>query len=349
MSAGYVPVSWNRHKRVYDAAAGAFALLFVGTYVVASKTVFAGSQSLSDEVLLIRALGSCAIVLLHVILCIGPGARLWPTLAPLLYNRRHLGVMTFLIALCHGVLAIGYYHGFGNLNPLVSLFQTSLHIESMRTLPYQLFGFAGLGIMFLMAATSHDFWLNNLSALVWKRLHMMIYVAYPLLIAHVAFGALQAGHDAAPAAFLSVGAGLVCTLHLVSGWRERSRDRRRSDPVEGWIDGGDPSTIPDGRARMICSGRGERLALFRKGDQLFATTNLCAHQGGPLSEGRIIGGCITCPWHGWQYRPEDGCSPPPFKERVAIHQVRVVAGRALVNPTPSPSPVGPGGHPRLRS
>ena len=42
-----------------------------------------------------------------------------------------------------------------------------------------------------MAATSHDFWLHNLSAPVWKRLHMLVYVAYALLIAHVTLGALQ--------------------------------------------------------------------------------------------------------------------------------------------------------------
>ena len=32
-----------------------------------------------------------------MILLIGPLARLWPRVLPLLYNRRHLGVMTFLV------------------------------------------------------------------------------------------------------------------------------------------------------------------------------------------------------------------------------------------------------------
>ena len=59
------------------------------------------------EVLAIRALGACAIVLLHVILCIGPLARLNPRFLLILYNRRHLGVMTFFVALAHGLLSIG--------------------------------------------------------------------------------------------------------------------------------------------------------------------------------------------------------------------------------------------------
>jgi nitrite reductase/ring-hydroxylating ferredoxin subunit len=29
-------------------------------------------------------------------------------------------------------------------------------------------------------------------------------------------------------------------------------------------------------------------------------------QNGPLGEGRIVDGCITCPWHGYQYRPDTG-------------------------------------------
>ena len=65
-------------------------------------------------------------------------------------------------------------------------------------------------------------------------------------------------------------------------------------------------------------------------------TNVCAHQRGPLGEGKIIDGCITCPWHGWQYQPHDGCSPPPFQERIATYQVRVEGRRILLNPDPLP-------------
>ena len=47
-------------------------------------------------------------------------------------------------------------------------------------------------ILFLMAATSHDFWMANLTAPVWKSLHMLVYLAYGLLVLHVTLGVLQA-------------------------------------------------------------------------------------------------------------------------------------------------------------
>jgi nitrite reductase/ring-hydroxylating ferredoxin subunit len=64
--------------------------------------------------------------------------------------------------------------------------------------------------------------------------------------------------------------------------------------------------------------------------------NVCAHQQGPLGEGKVIDGCITCPWHGWNYRPGDGCSPPPFQEVVETFPTRIAGNRVWVNPTANP-------------
>ena len=38
-------------------------------------------------------------------------------------------------------------------------------------------GIAALLILFLLAATSHDYWLTFLGPSVWKRLHMALYLA----------------------------------------------------------------------------------------------------------------------------------------------------------------------------
>src|SRR4030095_12072998 len=103
-----------------------------------------------------------------------------------------------------------------------------------------------------------------------------------------------------------------------------------------WIEAGPAAAIPTNRARIVCAPGGERIAVFKHGEWVSAVTNVCAHQGGPLGEGKVIDGCITCPWHGWQYKPTDGCSPPPFTERVATFQVRIVAGRVQVNTRPLP-------------
>lgn len=333
MSVGYVAVQWSPHKRRYDMAIAIGVAAYLGAFVGVSKLFWNGDHGISDEIVLIRGLGTCAFVLLHVILCIGPLARLDPRFLPLLYNRRHLGVMTFFVALAHATLAVGYYHGFGVVNPIRSLLTTNSNFSSLRAFPFEMLGFAALLIMFLMAATSHDFWLKNLSASVWKRLHMMVYLAYGLLIGHVALGALQIGGWFGSALVFG-GLCAVSGLHIAAGLKENRKDRGRraagGDSGE-WVDVGLPEEIPVDRARTVCAPGGERIAVFRSGGAISAVTNVCAHQGGPIGEGKVIDGCITCPWHGWQYRPRDGCSPPPFKEKIATYQVRIVSGRVQVN------------------
>ncbi|MBX3378508.1 MAG: ferric reductase-like transmembrane domain-containing protein [Phycisphaeraceae bacterium] len=346
MSVGYSAVQWSHHKRVYDAIAAGAAAGYIAAFLAIGKVLWHGQHAISDEILVMRALGSCAIVLLHVILCIGPLARLDARFLPVLYNRRHLGVMTFLIALSHAALAIGYYHGFGVVNPAYSLLTSSASINSFASFPFEWLGLGALLIMFLMASTSHDFWLRNLSSRTWKRLHMLVYVAYALLIGHVALGALQTNRGDLAPILMGLGLLLVCGLHLAAARREHAIDRGQNPATsnsETWLDAGPVASIPKSRARSVCAPGGERIAVFRHAGGVSAVTNTCAHQGGPLSEGRVIDGCITCPWHGWQYKPGDGCSPPPFQEKIATYQIRIVQGRAEVNTRPLPpgTPVEP--------
>ncbi len=334
MSVGYTWVQWSPHKRTYDALVAGAAMLWILAFLLIGKIRWTADHAVSDEILLIRATGSCAILLLHVILIIGPLARLHPRFLPILYNRRHLGVMTFLIALVHAILVTGYYHGFGVLNPLLSLLTSSTHFGSLRDFPFEIPGLVALVIMFLMAATSHDFWLRNLSPSTWKRLHMLVYGAYAMLVVHVALGALQTDRGVLAPILTSIGLVTVSALHLFAAIREAKADRGRpvdQDAQGEWIDVGTPDDIPLDRARTVCAPGGERIAVFRTSNQISAVTNVCAHQGGPLGEGKIIDGCITCPWHGWQYRAHDGCSPPPFTEKIATYQVRVLAGRVQVS------------------
>jgi sulfoxide reductase heme-binding subunit YedZ len=50
----------------------------------------------------------------------------------------------------------------------------------------------------------------------------------------------------------------------------------------------------------------------------------------------VLKGCITCPWHGYQYDPATGASPAPFTERVPTFNLRVRAGRVEVHCRPNP-------------
>jgi sulfoxide reductase heme-binding subunit YedZ len=181
----------------------------------------------------------------------------------------------------------------------------------------------------LMAATSHDFWLANLSPRVWKTLHMGVYFAYASIVVHVALGALRS--EAHPVLLIGTATGMawLLALHVITAFRERAGDRDAMPIDNGWIDAGPAADIPEGRARIVCSG--ERIAVFRYAGKISAVSNVCRHQNGPLGEGRVIDGCITCPWHGYQYLPGNGRSPAPFTEKVETFDVRVVGGRAYVN------------------
>lgn len=338
MSVGYVAVQWNRHKRVYDACVIGAILLYIGVFFTVGKLLFSPPHEISDEVLALRAFGTCAYLLLHVILCIGPLARLNPRFLPLLYNRRHLGVATFAVGAAHGALALGYYHGFGVVSPFTSLLTSNTNFGSLAAFPFQILGALALLILFLMAATSHDFWLKLFGARAWKRLHMLVYVAYALLVAHVALGILQAQRQMWLAGLVGVGVVIVATLHIVAAWRETRRDAGADAPSDGdrWVDVADVTALRENRGHVVVVNGHERIALFRVNGRVSATTNVCAHQGGPLGEGRVIDGCVTCPWHGWQYRAHDGQSPPPFAEKIATFRVRIVGSRVQVDPNPLP-------------
>jgi len=351
MGVEYRAVQWNRQKKLYDAVLVGSVAMFIVTFGVLTKLLF---PRVTEEILLIRTFGTAAFLLLHVILCIGPLCRLSPRLMPLLYNRRHAGVTCFLLGLIHAVMVVITYHAGSDTNPILSIFVSSPVVTSVAGVPFQPFGFFALVILFLMAATSHDFWLANLTAPVWKTLHMLVYVAYALLVLHVVFGVLQG--EGSPVYVGAMGCGLaaVLGLHLMAALRERALDsscdsRRESAPAEsegqrglmsaapgdGFIDACAVADIPENRARIVCLS-GERVAVFKYGGRISAVSNVCQHQNGPLGEGKIVHGCITCPWHGYQYQPDTGASPPPFAEKVPTFNVRVRDGRVFVHPEPNP-------------
>jgi nitrite reductase/ring-hydroxylating ferredoxin subunit/DMSO/TMAO reductase YedYZ heme-binding membrane subunit len=332
MGLGYRAVLWNRQKRIYDATLAGGVLLYLAVFTLLFRTL---SPNVTIETLLIRAFGTAALLLLHVVLSIGPLCRLDARFLPLLYNRRHLGVTTFALALAHGALSIVQFHTLGDVNPLVSVLASNPRLDSLAQFPFQPLGFLALAILFVMAATSHDFWLVNLTAPVWKALHMLVYVAYGLLVLHVTLGVLQAETHTALAAALGAGMAWVLGIHLVAAIRERRRDARAPVPVEApFVEVCRVEEIEEKRARVATAG-GERIAVFRYDGKISAVSNVCQHQNGPLGEGRIVDGCIVCPWHGYQYVPESGRSPEPFTERIPTFRVRVVNGAVWVDPRPN--------------
>jgi nitrite reductase/ring-hydroxylating ferredoxin subunit/DMSO/TMAO reductase YedYZ heme-binding membrane subunit len=370
MGVEYRAVQWNRQKKIYDTVLISAVAGYLVLFALVTKLLF---PLVTDEIMLMRAFGSASFLLLHIILCIGPLCRLRPVFLPLLYNRRHAGVTMFTLGLVHAALVVATYHAGSDTNPVLSIFVSSPINGSVSGVPFQAFGFFALVILFLMAATSHDFWLANLTAPIWKSLHMLVYVAYELLVLHVTFGILQGEGSPIYVVATAFGLGTVLALHLIAGRKEvrsdslpgstfhasrithhassdtqhalrntpaapvtRHSSRDTSESDDGFIDACAVADIPENRARIVCLS-GERVAIFKYDGKISAVSNVCQHQNGPLGEGKIVFGCITCPWHGYQYVPETGASPPPFVEKVPTFNVRVKDGRVFVHPKPNPA------------
>jgi sulfoxide reductase heme-binding subunit YedZ len=333
MSAQYTAIGWNRQKKIYDSVLGGGIALYLVTFVALGVALYPEATA---ETLLIRGFGTLALLLLHIILSIGPLCRWDRRFLPLLYNRRHLGVAMFLTALVHGVFSIIQFHAVGDVSPLVSLLASNTRYQSLSQFPFETLGWIALLILFLMAATSHDFWLHNLSPAVWKRIHMAVYIAYGLLVGHVVLGALQSDAEPVLAALLGLGLAIVSTLHVVGGLKERRRDHQAARSLEdGFVEVCSVGEIPEKRALVISLGA-ERVAVFRYDGKISAISNVCRHQNGPLGEGKIVDGCVTCPWHGYQYLPDTGRSPAPFTDKVPTYQTKIAGAKVLVHPRAHP-------------
>ncbi|NNE67799.1 MAG: Rieske 2Fe-2S domain-containing protein [Pyrinomonadaceae bacterium] len=336
MSEVYKGISWNRQKITYDLILWSGIVVYLAVFMGLTVALY---PSATAETLLIRGFGTAALILLHIVLITGPLSRLDARFLPLLYNRRHMGVTTFLLGLVHAVVATFQFHGFGETNPLVSILISNTRFFSVPDFPFQVLGLVALIILFLMAVSSHDFWLKNLTAPVWKGLHMLVYVAYALLVGHVVLGVLQSETNPVLAGALLVGLVVVIGLHITAAGRESVNDRETEKGDDGFVRICHADEIPENKAvtRVVA---GERVAVFRYEGKISAVSNVCQHQNGPLGEGEIIDGCITCPWHGFQYDPTTGASPPPFNEKVPTFEVKVENGEVSV----SGSPCEPGTH-----
>jgi nitrite reductase (NADH) small subunit len=64
--------------------------------------------------------------------------------------------------------------------------------------------------------------------------------------------------------------------------------------------------------------------------EICAMDNVCPHWGGPLGRGRIKGGKIVCPWHGWTFDPKTGETPRKTNLHVAVHKITIEGEEVFV-------------------
>ena len=88
--------------------------------------------------------------------------------------------------------------------------------------------------------------------------------------------------------------------------------------------------VPAGQLKLV-ELDGTRVVLARVGDRVYACGDTCSHQGGPLSEGRLSGSRLACPWHGWMYDVRTGqCLFPGRGAGVPSYPVQVDADQILL-------------------
>jgi nitrite reductase/ring-hydroxylating ferredoxin subunit/DMSO/TMAO reductase YedYZ heme-binding membrane subunit len=322
MSVKYVPVQWNKNKWLYDAVLIALVVAYIIIFIRIGTPAADLDRALNNATLRMRAFGTCALWMLTVILCIGPLARLDKRFLPVLYNRRHFGVLTSLVAFTHATYVLGWYFSFTSQPPLTAMFESANGFGQILGFPIEMLGIGALILLAILAATSHDFWLAFLSAPVWKTLHLLIYPTYALVVAHVALGYFQDSQNPMfGVLFISSGL-LVAGLHLAAYLKER----KVNASAVAWVRACRPEDIEDKRAAIVPLSKDERVAIFRTGSSFSAVSNACAHQGGPLGEGKIVYGCVTCPWHGFSYKARNGRSPAPFTEMIPTYNMKLEDG-----------------------
>ncbi|WP_138444367.1 Rieske 2Fe-2S domain-containing protein [Sinomonas susongensis] len=101
-----------------------------------------------------------------------------------------------------------------------------------------------------------------------------------------------------------------------------------------WQDALAESDLEDGKPKLAKLGDVQVMVVRDRG-QILALDNICTHEGGPLNEGKIENGCVTCPWHGSQFRLSDGAAVRgPAAAPEPSYEARVQDGRVQLRARP---------------
>jgi len=92
---------------------------------------------------------------------------------------------------------------------------------------------------------------------------------------------------------------------------------------------GPMADLPDSEGVRLRVGE-RTLAVFRRGDRVYALDDACPHMGASLSEGFLDATSVVCPWHGWSFDLSDGRSPFDDEALVGVYRVSVEEGIVYV-------------------
>lgn len=80
---------------------------------------------------------------------------------------------------------------------------------------------------------------------------------------------------------------------------------------------------------------GEEMLICRHQGELYAIAYHCSHAEFTLEGGTMTNGCITCPYHGAEFRLDNGAvEAPPAWEPIKVFPIEVEDGAIAVSAAP---------------
>lgn len=83
--------------------------------------------------------------------------------------------------------------------------------------------------------------------------------------------------------------------------------------------------LPEGQVITVVAGCTEICLTHTREYGYTALDNCCPHWGGPLGKGQLEGGCIICPWHGFEFNVKTGLPPAGYTKQARPFPVEVRA------------------------
>lgn len=80
--------------------------------------------------------------------------------------------------------------------------------------------------------------------------------------------------------------------------------------------------LSEGEGKTVTAG-GKLIAVFLHGGEYFAIDDTCPHMGASLSGGYVENGIVTCPWHAWRFRLNDGAWADSPRVKIGCYPVRI--------------------------
>jgi nitrite reductase/ring-hydroxylating ferredoxin subunit/uncharacterized membrane protein len=123
---------------------------------------------------------------------------------------------------------------------------------------------------------------------------------------------------------LLLGAGGYLGGHLVFAMGTMVNRNAFAEGPSEFIDVGEAELFAEGRCARV-QAEDIPVLVLRLGGTLRAIGAVCSHAGGPLDEGALEGGVVTCPWHGSRFRVNDGQvlrGPATFNQPVLVAEER---------------------------